>query len=109
MGFLSSIFAGLGGALSSRSNRRAQERADKESARRQRELLEFQSAQRRQELEAERRWQLEDRRYRQEAMGNYAQFSPNQYQRPELSDTTPTPVGAPQVTGPTQKGLLSYR
>lgn len=104
MGLLSSIFNGLGNALSSRSKRKETEKMLKE----QRKLWELDYAAERKKLEAERKWTLEDRRYRQESFGNYAQFSPNRYERPELSSTDVTPIDTPQSTNPRERGLLYY-
>lgn len=105
MGLLSSIFSGLGSALKGRAARKAA----KEQAKEERQMLEFDAAQRRKELEARRRWELEDRRYLQESFANYGQFARNQYTRPAFSDITPSPVEAPQSVDPNQQGLRYYR
>lgn len=60
--------------------------------------------------------ELEDRRYRQESFGNYAQFNKTPgLLRPELSSTTPTPIQTPQGVDPNDRptnhnqGLMFFR
>ena len=97
MSWWSAAFSALGSAITGSSNRRQAERTQQQS-----------SAQRRQELlfgaEAERAgamWnrgnELEDRRYRQEAMGSYSQFNRTPgIVSPEYSSTTPTNLVLPE-------------
>lgn len=85
----------VGSALSSRGSRKENDR----NSRSEREFLERQArrdaANRRAELEAARRWQLEDRRYNEEAIGGYRRFSRQDYGSPEYTNTTPSPIAVP--------------
>lgn len=85
----------LGGALSSRSSRKDNDRQTKE----ERDFLarqsRFDAATRRAELEAARRWQLEDRRYNEEAIGGYRQYARPGLWSPEYSSTDPSRIEVP--------------
>lgn len=90
-------FQALGSALSSsssRSNSRQQADNDRRNA-------EMSAAQQRNLAMWMRGNELEDRRYRQEAMGNYAQFSTLQgVERVPYSSTAPTPIALPTPVDP---------
>lgn len=96
MGIWSSIFKGLGRALKGRS---ARKQADKEADRKredQQRSDEMLYAQQRRNLEAERRYSLEDRRYKEEAVAPYRGMGTPGLTSPAFSSTEPTPVGAPR-------------
>lgn len=111
MSIFAAVFNGLGSMLSQRGQRKAnQKQMDFE-----RQMLEMQAANQRRMAEAERRWQLEDRRYNQEAVSNYRRFSTHNAGSPEFSDTTPSPIDLPQGVPPNERprnhnqGLMYFR
>lgn len=91
-------FQALGSALSSSSSSRSNSRQQADNDRRNAEMS---AAQQRNLAMWMRGNELEDRRYRQEAMGNYAQFSTLQgVERVPYSSTTPTPIALPTPVDP---------
>lgn len=93
-GITGSIFAGLGQMFSGRGSRKE----SKLERQMQQRLAEAQLAQQRNLANAQRRWSLEDRRYRADSMGNYAQFNTRQgIVRPDPVDTTVSEVQAPRA------------
>lgn len=112
MSWWSVAFQALGSAIGG-SSARKESKKDRKAAQREAELA---AANRRRELEAARRYDLEDRRYKEEAIGGYRQFAPAGIpEGPEYSSTEPTPIGLPTPI-PTnerprngQTGLMFYR
>jgi len=113
MSWWAAAFQALGSALSSssssRQSRRQQQQANEQ---RMRELgmqygtMRDLAAWERDLAAWERGNQLEDRRYREEAMGNYGQFSTLQgVERVPYSSTTPTPI--PDSTAAVTASLLA--
>lgn len=111
MSLFAAVFNGLGNMFAGRSQRKAQQK-DMDF---QRKMLEMQAANQRRMAEAERRWQLEDRRYRQEAVSPYRRFSSHNAGSQEFSDTTPSPIDLPQGVPPNERprnhnqGLMYFR
>lgn len=113
MSWWAAAFSAIGSAISSRSassNQRQQTAQD--AATRRQELLYGAGLDRNMAM-----WQrgndLEDRRYRQEAMGSYRQFNRTPgIESPEYSSTTPTDLALPEFIDPGKpkppknKGLL---
>ena len=115
MSFWGAAFSALGSSLlgggsgsSSRDARR--------TAQMNQRLEEMRAANARRLAEWERGNELEDRRYRQESFGNYAQFNRTPgIVRPELSSTTPTPIAPIEAIPENERrrnnnnGLLYFR
>lgn len=99
----------VGSALRSRSSRNQQNRSSKE----EREFLErmerMQAANRRAELEGARRWDLEDRRYREEAIGGFRKYSRGNYGSPEYSSTDPSRIEDPMPPPPANNNNRNKR
>lgn len=85
----------LGSALSSRSSGKDKDRDSKEELAFLERMERMRAANRRAELEGARRWDLEDRRYREEAIGGFRSRSRGQYFSPEYTDTNPSRIEAP--------------
>jgi|GEM_PF-5699347 len=85
----------IGSALSSRSASKDKDRRTKEKRRSAERMERMQAANRRAELEGARRWDLEDRRYREEAIGGFRSRSRGQYFSPEYTDTNPSRIETP--------------
>lgn len=85
----------LGSALSSRSSGKDKDRGSKEERAFLERMERIQAANRRAELEGARRWDLEDRRYREEAIGGFRSRSRGQYFSPEYTDTNPSRIETP--------------
>lgn len=111
MSIFGAIVSGLGGMFKSKRESKAQ----KQALDAQRRSEEMQLAQRRRELEYQRQLDLEDRRYRQEAIAGYRGMGTPGLSSPEFSSTTPSAVGTPQGVDPRdrptnhQQGLMFYR
>lgn len=94
----------VGSVLSRRSSRQ-QSQSD---TRAEREFLDRQNRQdaanRRAELEAARRWNLEDRRYREETIGGYRGYSRGDYGSPAYTDTNPSRIEVPVIEDPKEQG-----
>jgi hypothetical protein len=111
MSIFASVFNGLGSMFSGRSKRKS----DQKAMDFQRKMMEMEMANQRRLAEADRRWQLEDRRYRQEAVSPYRKFSGFNAGSPEYSDTTPSPIDLPQGVPPSERprnhnqGLMYFR
>jgi hypothetical protein len=111
MSVFAAVFSGLGNMFNQRGARKASEK----QAEALRRMQEMQMANQRRLAEGERRWQLEDRRYRQEAVSPYRQFSGFDAGSPEYSDTTPSPIDLPQGVPPNERprnhnqGLMYFR
>lgn len=99
----------VGSALNNSSSRNQQNRSSKE----ERDFLErmrrMQAANRRAELEGARRWDLEDRRYREEAIGGYRQYSRGNYGSPEYSSTDPSRIEDPMPPPPANNNNRNKR
>jgi hypothetical protein len=87
----------LGSALNNRSSRKENDRNSKEERAFLERLERLQAANRRAELEAGRRWDLEDRRYKEEAIGGFRSRSRGDYFSPEYTDTNPSRIEVPVV------------
>lgn len=81
-----------------------------------RRMQEMELAQQRNLAQYQRQNDLEDRRYRQEAIGNYRTFNKTPgLLSPEYSDTTPSQVALPQGVPPDERptnhnqGLMFFR
>ena len=99
MSWWATAFQALGSALSSRSSSNAQRRQQEQSAEQNRQGLLFGANMDRNLAMWNRGNELEDRRYRQEAMGSYAQFNRTPgIVSPEYSSTTPTNLAVPELT-----------
>ena len=107
MGWWSIAASALGSALSSRSSNRASERQSREQTAAMERMSRAEAAQRRAELEGARRYDLEDRRYREEAIGGFRQFARPGLSSPEYSSTDPSRIEVPAIEGDKKKrGLL---
>lgn len=96
MGWWSAAFSALGSALTGSSNRRQSQQRLMYGANVDRSLAMW-----------SRGNELEDQRYRQSAIGNYAQFNRTPgIVRPELSSTTPTDLVLPAYPDKPKKSLL---
>lgn len=117
MSWWAAAFQALGSTLTRSSDRRQSSRDQQRSDEQRMRELAMQYGTMRDMEEYQRRNQLEDRRYREEAMGSYGQFStlPSTVQRPEYTNTTPTPMGnsyaamLESVTPPKPKANLLRR
>ena len=112
MSWWAAAFQALGSAISSRSSKKEKGK-DAEALRR---MQEMEMAQQRNLAMWQRGNELEDRRYRQESFGNYAQFNKTPgLMSPELSSTTPTPIQIPQGVDPNDRpedhnqGLMYFK
>lgn len=111
MSVYGAIIAGLGSMFSSRRARKDAQKGNAEARR----IEEMRLAQERRNLEYQRQMDLEDRRYRQEAIGGYRGMGTPGLTSPEYSSTTPSPVGVPQGIDPrdrpadNQQGLMYFR
>lgn len=97
MSFWAAAFGALGSAFTSRSAKKENQK-QMDALRR---LEEMKAANDRRMAEWERGNVLQDRAYRAESFGNYAQFNKTPgIQSPGPIDTTVTPVGLPQGVAP---------
>lgn len=116
MSWWAAAFSALGSAVSGSSSRRESQRNQQQSAAQRRQELLFGATADRNMAMWDRGNELEDRRYRQEAMGSYAQFNRTPgIVSPEYSSTTPTNLALPEFvnvpeppkpTKPRRKSLL---
>jgi len=106
MSWWAAAFQALGSALSSSSSSRQSRRQQQQANEQRMRELGMQYGTMRDLAAWERGNQLEDRRYREEAMGNYGQFSTLQgVERVPYSSTTPTPI--PDSTAAVTASLLA--
>lgn len=111
MSIFAAVFSGLGNMFAQRGKRKA----DQKAMDFQRMAIEMEAANQRRMAEAQRRWQLEDRRYNQEAVAPYRRFSSHNAGSPEFSDTAPSPIDLPQGVPPNERprnhnqGLMYFR
>jgi len=107
MGWWSAAFSALGSALTGSSNRRQSQQQSRDGAARQQQQLMYGANVDRSLAMWSRGNELEDQRYRQSAIGNYAQFNRTPgIVRPELSSTTPTDLVLPAYPDKPKKSLL---
>ncbi len=115
MSFWGAAFSALGSSLLGGGSSRQNSRDTRRTLEMQQRLEEMRAANERRLAEWERGNELEDRRYRQESFGNYAQFNRTPgIVRPELSSTTPTPIAPIQAIPENERprnntGLLYFR
>lgn len=107
MSFWAAALQALGSAIASRNQRRQAERQSRDDAARQQQQLMYGAGVDRSLAMYARGNDLEDRRYRQEAIGNYTQFNRTPgIVSPELSSTTPTDMVLPAYPDKPKKSLL---
>lgn len=113
MSWWSAAFSAIGSAISGRSQSRNQRQQDERNAAQRRQELLYGAGLNRNMAMWQRGNDLEDRRYRQESMGNYSQFNRTPgIVSPEYSSTTPTNLELPEFVDPGKpkpakpKGLL---
>lgn len=101
MSWWAAAFQAVGSAVASRSSSRNSERNQQQSAAQRRQELMFGAAFDRNHAMWQRGNELEDRRYREEAMGSYRQFNRTPgIVSPEYSSTTPTNLALPEFVDP---------
>lgn len=115
MSWWSAAFSAIGSAISGRSQSRNQQQQDERNAAQRRQELLYGATLDRNMAMWQRGNDLEDRRYRQEAIGNYAQFNRTPgIVSPEYSSTTPTDLPMPEFIDPgkpkpaKKQSLLNY-
>lgn len=111
MSWWAAAFQALGSAIGNRSSRKGNDQ-QMDAMRR---MQEMEMAQQRRNMEAQRRWDLEDRRYREEAIGGYRALGNAGLTSPEYSSTEPSPIGIPQGVPENERprnnnqGLMFFR
>lgn len=99
----------VGSALNRSSDRKENNRSSKEDRDFLERMRRLDAANERAQLEGRRRWDLEDRRYREEAIGGYRQYSRGNYGSPEYSSTDPSRIEDPMPPPPANNNNRNKR